>query len=157
MRFTPCLHSRTAFSRHRLFHSLSPLALGFLCAPCLAADNPPEGKCPPPTRTDNVKDSYGSTVVADPYRWLEDQNSAETRSWIDAEQKCTDAALSKLPGRPELTARLTELMQTDKFEAPIERGGRYFFLKKAANQDLGQLFVRRTSSRICWAPVPAAC
>src|SRR6202022_616721 len=93
---------------------------------------------------DNVKDTYGRTDVIDPYRWLEDQNSAETRSWLDAEQKLTEAALSNLPGRPGLAARLTDLMQTDKFEAPIERGGRYFFMKKLARQDLKQLFVRRT-------------
>jgi prolyl oligopeptidase len=144
MRFIPRLRSRTALSGHPLFRALSSLALGFLCAHCLAAKNPPEGKCPPPTRTDNVKDTYGRTDVIDPYRWLEDQNSAETRSWLDAEQKCTEAALSKLPGRPGLAARLTDLMQTDKFEAPIERGGRYFFMKKLARQDLKQLFVRRT-------------
>jgi prolyl oligopeptidase len=144
MRLLPRLRDRAGLSRHRLFRAVLPLALGLFCPHCLAAGNPPEAKCPPATRTDNAKDTYGSTVVADPYRWLEDQNSEETRSWLDSEQKCTEAALSKLSGRPELTARLTELMQTDKFEAPIERGGRYFFMKKVARQDLKQLFVRRT-------------
>jgi hypothetical protein len=51
-------------------------------------------KCPPAARVDDAKDTYGTTVVADPYRWLEDQNSPETRAWINAEQKCTDTVLS---------------------------------------------------------------
>src|SRR5580698_1063564 len=55
--------------------------------------------CPPATRVDNVNDTYGTTVVTDPYRWLEDQTSPATRAWIKAEDACTDAALGKLPGR----------------------------------------------------------
>jgi prolyl oligopeptidase len=95
---------------------------------------------------DDAKDTYGNTVVADHYRWLEDQNSPETRTWIEAEQKCTDAALSKLPGRAELSKRLGELLHTDSFEPPVERGGRYFFRKRLAGQDLSQLFIRRGSN-----------
>jgi prolyl oligopeptidase len=100
-------------------------------------------KCPPVARIDSTKDTYGSTVVADPYRWLEDQNSPETRAWIDAEQKCTEEELSKLPGRTELGKRLTELLDTNSFEAPVERGGRYFFRKRLAGQELSQIYMRR--------------
>ncbi len=101
-------------------------------------------KCPPTARIDSAKDTYGTTVVADPYRWLEDQDSAETRAWIDAEQKCTAAALSNLPGRAQIAKRLGELLHTDSFEAPVERGGRYFFRKRLADQDLMQLYLRRS-------------
>jgi len=101
-------------------------------------------KCPPVARIDSAKDTYGTAVVADPYRWLEDQNSPETRAWIDAEQKCTAAALSNLPGRAQLSKRLGELLHTDSFEAPVERGGRYFFRKRLADQDLMQLYIRRS-------------
>ena len=100
-------------------------------------------KCPPVARIDSAKDTYGSTIVPDPYRWLENQNSAEARAWIEAEQKCTAAALSNLPGRAGVTKRLTELFDTDSFEAPLERGGRYFFRKRLAGQDLFQIFMRR--------------
>ncbi len=104
----------------------------------------PAAKCPPGARIDSEKDTYGSTIVADPYRWLEDQDSPETRAWIDAEQKCTEGALSNLPGRMELSKRLTELLHADSFEAPVERGGRYFFRKRLAGQDLFQVFMRRS-------------
>jgi len=100
-------------------------------------------KCPPQARIDSVKDTYGGTVVADPYRWLEDQQSSETRMWIEAEQKCTDAALSSVADRAFLSSRLGELLYTDSYEAPTERGGRYFFRKRPAGGDLSLLYIRR--------------
>jgi prolyl oligopeptidase len=92
-----------------------------------AQETPSPAKCPPAARLDSAKDTYGSTIVIDPYRWLEDQNSPETRAWIGSEQKCREAALSNLPGRAQLTKRLGELLHTDSFEAPVERGGRQRF------------------------------
>jgi len=100
-------------------------------------------KCPPAARVDDVKDTYGTTVVPDPYRWLEDQNSPETRAWIEAEQKCTEAAPSGLAGRAEISKRLAALLHTDTFQLPRERGGRYFFLKRGADEDLSKLYMRR--------------
>ena len=117
----------------------------FLVSPCAHAQAAPQN-CPPAARIDDAKDTYGPTIVADHYRWLEDQNSPETRAWIDAEQKCTEAALSRFPDRAGLTKRFTELLHTDSFEPPVERGGRYFFRKRLAGQDLSQLFIRRGSN-----------
>src|SRR6267378_4413141 len=108
-----------------------------------AQESSPAAKCPPTARIDSAKDTYGSTIVADPYRWLEDQNSPETRAWIGAEQKCTEGALSTLPGRTQISGRLTELLHADSYEAPLERGGRYFFRKRLAGQDLLQIYMRR--------------
>jgi prolyl oligopeptidase len=119
--------------------TLSLWIAGLACAQEAA----PAAKCPPAARIDSSKDSYGSTAVPDPYRWLEDQDSPETRAWIAAEQKCTDAVLSKLPGRVQISKRLGELLHTDSFETPVERGGRYFFRKRLAGQDLYVLYVRR--------------
>src|SRR5258708_19493913 len=95
-------------------------------------------KCPPTARIDSAKDTYGTTVVADPYRWLEDQNSPETRAWIDAEQKCTAAALSNLPGRAQLSKRLGELLHADSFEPPLYRADPYFFPNRLSHHDLLQ-------------------
>jgi prolyl oligopeptidase len=103
-------------------------------------------KCPPPTRVEAAKDTYGTTVVADPYRWLEDQESKETRAWIDVQDKCTEAALSKLPGRDAIAKRLTELYRIDSFGIPEVRNGRYFFTKRLAGQDLNLLYMRQGSS-----------
>ena len=120
------------------------LAMSTQIAGLAGAQEPsPAAKCPPTARIDSAKDTYGSTVVADPYRWLEDQNSPETRAWIGAEQKCTEGALSTLPGRTQISRRLTELLHADSYEAPLERGGRYFFRKRLAGQDLLQIYMRR--------------
>jgi prolyl oligopeptidase len=99
--------------------------------------------CPPKTRVDNVQDRYGKTVVVDPYRWLEDQDSKETRTWIEAQDKCTDAALGKLSGREAISKRLAELYHIDSYGLPDERGGRYFFTRRLAGQDLSQICMRR--------------
>jgi prolyl oligopeptidase len=116
--------------------------LGF--AAMAAAQAPPQpAKCPPPTRVDNVTDTYGSVTVTDPYRWLEDQNSLDTRAWIDAQNTCTEAALAKIPGRDAIAKRLTELYRTDTYSLPIEYAGRYFFTKRAADEDLSRIYVRR--------------
>jgi prolyl oligopeptidase len=104
---------------------------------------PTSPKCPPPARIDSAKDTYGTTVVPDPYRWLEDQESPETRTWIESEQKCTEAALSKLAGRAAISARIEQFYHRDAYEVPAERGGRYFYLKRPAGGDLSVLYIRR--------------
>jgi prolyl oligopeptidase len=94
------------------------------------------GKCPPVTRKDSVVDVLHGVSIADPYRWLEDQDSAETRAWLDAENRCTEAALRSAPGHAQITRRLSELQKTDSFATPLQRNGDYFFDKRAAGQDL---------------------
>jgi prolyl oligopeptidase family protein len=103
------------------------------------------GTCPPKTRVDIAEDKYGKTVVVDPYRWLEDQESKETREWIEAQDRCTEAALRKLPGRESITKRMTELYRVDSYGLPEERGGRYFFTKRLAGQDLEQIWMRQST------------
>ena len=113
----------------------------FVASPShLAAQTTP---CPPKTRVENVSDAYGKTTVVDPYRWLEDQESKETREWIEAQDRCTEAVLSKLPGRDSIAKRLTELFHVDTYGLPKEFGGRYFFSKQLAGQDLAGIYVRR--------------
>jgi len=122
---------------------LGLMLLLFGAALAQAQSSSPAPKCPPPARIDATKDNYGATLVSDPYRWLEDQQSPETRAWIDAEQSCTDAVLSKVAGRASISARLEKLLHTDSYEAPVERGGRYFFRKRPAGADLSLLYIRR--------------
>jgi prolyl oligopeptidase len=112
---------------------------------CLAAawSQAPAPKGPPKTRTDNVKDVLHGVEIVDPYRWLEEQNSPETRAWIDAQNAYTDAVLSAVPGRAELKPRLAELMKIDTMSMPTVRADRYFFTKRTADQDLFVLYVRK--------------
>jgi len=97
---------------------------------------------PPETKKDDVKDTVQGVEIADPYRWLEDQNAPETRAWIDAQNAHTKSVLGALPGRSELEKRLGELLKVDIFGIPAERSGRYFFQRRRADKDLPILYVR---------------
>lgn len=133
--------SANARALHTSLHALLVAMAALLLLPSAKAQS--ASKCPPATRTDNVVDNYFGTKIADPYRWLEDQNSAETRAWIKAEDACTSAVLENLPGRKEISRRLRELMKVDSVQPPIERGGRYFFMKRAADEDLYAIYMRQ--------------
>jgi prolyl oligopeptidase len=101
------------------------------------------GKCPPVARVDNVTETLHGVAVSDPYRWLEDQNSPETRAWITAENTCTNAVLDTLPAKAPVAKRLGELLKVDVTSIPGEHGGRYFYSKRAAGVDLYVLYMRK--------------
>jgi len=92
--------------------------------------------------TDNVTERFQGVEIADPYRWLEDQQSHETRAWIDAQNKYTRTYLDSWPGREALKRRLTGLLKVETISVPVERGGRYFFKRRAPDQDQGVLYMR---------------
>jgi prolyl oligopeptidase len=99
-------------------------------------------KPPPPTRTDNVREIIHGVEIVDPYRWLENQDSPETRGWIDAQNAYTHSLLDDAPFRPPIRRRLSELMRVDQVGLPIERDGRFFLWKKRAEDDLWVLYLR---------------
>lgn len=74
---------------------------------------------PDAKRGDQV-DEYHGTKVADPYRWMEDTESAETRTWIDAENKLTDSYFAAIPQREAIKTRLTELWNYERYSAPFK-------------------------------------
>ncbi len=98
---------------------------------------------PPKTRRDDVKEVLHGVEIADPYRWLEDQRSPETRAWIDAEDQYTQSILGSLAGRDRLKQRLTDLMKIDIIGLPLEHNRRYFLLKRLADQDLFVIYMRK--------------
>ena len=98
---------------------------------------------PPATPEHDVVENYHGVKVHDPYRWLEDQQSPETRKWIDAENAYTRSVLDPLPGREKLKKRLTELLNVDAYQTPVERNGRYFFEKRSVGQDQYVLYMRK--------------
>ena len=98
---------------------------------------------PPATRRDDTKETLHGVTIADPYRWLEDQNSPETRAWIDAQNAYTHSFLDDLPTRAEISRRLTELTKVDTMNPPAVRNGRYFYTARAADQDLSVIHLRQ--------------
>ncbi len=83
----------------------------------------------PDTKQINQVDEYFGTKVADPYRWLEDDRSEETKAWVIAQNKVTKDYISKIPFRDSIKKRITELWNYAKYSAPFKEGGyTYYYL-----------------------------
>ena len=98
------------------------LALSVFSTLLLSTLSVAQGLGYPQTRKDNQVDDYHGIKVADPYRWLEDDNSAETAKWVEAENKVTFAYLDKIPYRAQVKARLEQLYNFPKYTPPFRKG-----------------------------------
>ncbi len=95
----------------------------------------------PVTARVNVSDSYFGTQVEDPYRWLENLDSPTVREWVTAQNALSQPRLAVLPQRAWLKARLTQLWNYERYDVPVKRGGRYFFLHNDGEQNQSVLLV----------------
>ncbi|WP_234047463.1 prolyl oligopeptidase family serine peptidase [Luteolibacter pohnpeiensis] len=95
----------------------------------------------PEAKKDAVVDVYHGVEVADPYRWLEDDNSEETKAWVKAENAVTQKYLETLPQREEIRERLKKLWNYERVGIPREESGKWFFVKNSGLQDQGVLYV----------------
>src|SRR6266404_6110785 len=127
-------------------HSLG-VPLAFLLVGCITDSSTPsaqDSRTPsvtyPITRKTNVVDNYNGVKVADPYRWLEDDDSPETKAWVEAQNKITIAYLQNIPEMPDIRARLTKLWNYERYGVPHKEGGRYFFTKNNGLQNQSVLF-----------------
>lgn len=89
----------------------------------------------PTTRKGEVVDTYFETKVADPYRWLEDDRSEETGSWVTAQNKVTFGYLNQIPYREALKKRLETLWNYEKVSAPFKEGKYTYFYKNNGLQN----------------------
>ena len=94
---------------------------------------------PPARKSDQVDDYYG-VKVADPYRWLEDLDSDETKTWVEAENKLTFGYLSEIPARPKIKDRLTKLWNYEKFGVPFKEGKSYFYSRNSGLQNQSVIY-----------------
>ena len=116
----------------------------------IAADKPSEihgGNgiilpAPPPTEAKPVTDNFAGLTLTDPYRWLEDGKSPQTRAWIDAQMRYTKGYLSQVKIRPEIGKRLAELERVEDFSFPDERHGNYFFTKRLPDENQASIYMR---------------
>ena len=95
----------------------------------------------PLTKQGPVSENYFGTQVADPYRWLENLDSPAVKDWVAKENALAEPQLAALPARPWLKARLTELWDYERFEIPLKRGSRYFYLHNSGKQNQSVLCV----------------
>jgi prolyl oligopeptidase len=87
-------------------------------------------------------DDYHGTKVADPYRWLEDPDSPESRAWIEAENRLTAAYLVAIPARAAIRERLTQLWNYPRYGTPFRKAQRYFFLRNDGLQNQAVLYTQ---------------
>ncbi|KQQ97690.1 prolyl oligopeptidase family protein [Massilia sp. Leaf139] len=85
-------------------------------------------------------DNYHGTTIADPYRWLEDANSAQTKTWVDAQNAVTQAWLGQIPQREAIRQRLTKLWNYERYSVPSKDGGRYFYTRNDGLQNQSVLY-----------------
>src|ERR1700739_540487 len=97
----------------------------------------------PQTRKGDQVDDYHGTKVADPYRWLEDDNSAETAKWVEAENKVTFGYLEKIPYREQVKQRLEQLFNYPKYSAPVRKGELLFYTKNNGLQNQNVVYTQK--------------
>jgi prolyl oligopeptidase len=85
-------------------------------------------------------DDYHGTRVADPYRWLEDPDSEETRAWIEAQNEVAFQYLESIPERERIRRRLETVWDYERYGVPFFRGGRYFFMHNNGLQNQNVLY-----------------
>ncbi len=85
-------------------------------------------------------DDYHGTLVADPYRWLEDPDSEATKAWVEAENQVSFAYLEAIPARERIKERLTQLWDYEKYGVPFKKGARYFYFKNDGLQNQSVLY-----------------
>lgn len=94
----------------------------------------------PVAQISDQKDIYFGTTVADPYRWMEDVDSAQVKQWVDAENSVTQTFLNGVPKREKIHARLMELVNFERFSAPELTHERYFYSRNSGLQNQAVLY-----------------
>jgi prolyl oligopeptidase len=97
----------------------------------------------PTARKGSQVDDYHGVKVADPYRWMEDDNSAETAAWVKAENDVTFPYLEAIPFRKALQDRVKQLNQYERYSSPSHRGPYYFFYKNDGLQNQSVLYIQK--------------
>src|SRR6188472_441706 len=95
----------------------------------------------PATRLSDHVDTYHGVRVADPYDWLEGIGKPEVSQWVEAQNKLSQPILEAIPARERIKQRLTQLWNYERYDVPVKRGGRYFFLRNDGLQNQSVLYV----------------
>ncbi|MGZ7066636.1 MAG: S9 family peptidase, partial [Candidatus Aminicenantales bacterium] len=97
----------------------------------------------PVTKKVGQVDDYFGTKVADPYRWLEDDNAADVKEWVQAENAVTFGYLGKIPFREKIRQRLTEIFNYPRYSSPFRAGQYYFFYKNDGLQNQSVCYIQK--------------
>ena len=120
---------------------LLSLILGFIMA--AMGCNRDQGIVYPITKKVDQTDDYFGTKVADPYRWLENDRSAETAQWVKAENAVTFEYLEKIPYREPVKKRLMEIYNYPRYSSPFRVGEYYIFSKNDGLQNQAVIYIQK--------------
>ncbi len=99
----------------------------------------------PETRRDStVSDDYHGTVIQDPYRWLEDDMSDETKDWVARQNEVTFGYLGQIPFREKIRQRLEKLFNFERYSAPTWKGKKYYYFRNDGLQNQNVLYAQET-------------
>lgn len=94
----------------------------------------------PTAKKVNQEDNYFGTIIKDPYRWLEDDNSAETKEWVNEENAVTESYLSQIPFRQKVKDELKSMWNYTRYGSPFKEGDYYYFYKNDGLQNQAVLY-----------------
>jgi prolyl oligopeptidase len=100
----------------------------------------------PSSKQSEARDRIFGVEIKDPYRWLENPDSEETKAWVEAQNKLTFGYLSQLEIREKLKDRITKLWNYEKFSVPFKEGNRYFYFKNDGLQNQSVLYTLESLS-----------
>ncbi|MFN0212634.1 MAG: prolyl oligopeptidase family serine peptidase [Saprospiraceae bacterium] len=136
----------------KLFLSALGFATIFFLLSCDSGNKTPNNKSmdfkqisvtyPATLKDTTVSDNYHGTQINDPYRWLEDDQSAETKEWVTRQNIVTNGYLSQIPFRDKVKSRLEQIFDYEKYGAPFKEGGKYYFFKNDGLQNQSVLYVQ---------------
>jgi prolyl oligopeptidase len=123
--------------RRRSGHAPPPAA----ATPTTPAATAPMRLTYPKSATVDQVDDYHGTKIADPYRWLEDLDSEQTKAWVEAQNNVTFAWLQQIPARERIRQRLTQLWNYERYSLPSKKGSRYFYTRNDGLQNQSVVYV----------------
>ncbi len=125
---------------------MSPRGLIAACVwmPWFLAPSPTLAQLPPPPPSAKipVSETIDGVTLTDNYRWLEDQNSPQTRAWIAAQQKYAATFFAGVPDREKIRASLDRVERVETTSVPVPANGRYFFTRRLPSEEQSSIFVR---------------
>ncbi|MFN6169693.1 MAG: prolyl oligopeptidase family serine peptidase [Burkholderiales bacterium] len=132
--------SKSFFARRTVAATLSTMVL----VTAANAQSSAQALKYPETRKSDHTDTYHGTVVTDPYRWLEDDNSAETKAWVKAQNAVTDKFLEAMPQRMPVRKIYPELYNFERYGLPSKEGGRYFWSRNDGLQQQSVIYMAKS-------------
>ncbi|MBI4244286.1 MAG: hypothetical protein HY606_09380, partial [Planctomycetes bacterium] len=100
----------------------------------------------PKAKKGSNTDEYHGTTIKDPYRWLENLHAGETKKWVNQQIKLSEKHIEQGNLKQDIKTRLTELIETQRYQTPVKRQNRYFYIMSDGHENQPKMYVRDEES-----------